>query len=239
MKQTWHDLFFAHWPIPFAELRPLVPARLTAGYFRRPMLDRRRSFLDERRSCSRAAGSARVLASSRTQRADLCDLRGQARSLFLQLGCHQSTLRSGARATLYHLPYFHAAMEPTRGRAESFYTCERDARSLRSRGGRGVRPTRAGQFVGSYRPTGSSHPRRRERSKIFSLRVIASTRSHQNQVYRCDIHHLPWPLQDAEASIERNTMAAVAPALTLPDSAPLLSFLKDSRCPDLAFTPRR
>jgi uncharacterized protein len=28
MKQTWHDLLFAHWPLPHATLRPLVPAQL-------------------------------------------------------------------------------------------------------------------------------------------------------------------------------------------------------------------
>jgi len=29
MKQTWHDLLFAHWPVPFQQLRPLVPAQLS------------------------------------------------------------------------------------------------------------------------------------------------------------------------------------------------------------------
>jgi uncharacterized protein YqjF (DUF2071 family) len=28
MKQTWHDLLFAHWPVPQTMLRPLVPAQL-------------------------------------------------------------------------------------------------------------------------------------------------------------------------------------------------------------------
>ena len=33
MKQTWNDLLFAHWPIPFAQLRPLVPDSLTLDTF--------------------------------------------------------------------------------------------------------------------------------------------------------------------------------------------------------------
>src|SRR5262245_8592783 len=28
MKQIWHDLIFAHWPVPVDQLRPLIPARL-------------------------------------------------------------------------------------------------------------------------------------------------------------------------------------------------------------------
>src|SRR5690349_19174042 len=28
MAQTWHNLLFAHWPVPLAALRPLVPAPL-------------------------------------------------------------------------------------------------------------------------------------------------------------------------------------------------------------------
>ncbi|MGE5725714.1 MAG: DUF2071 domain-containing protein, partial [Acidobacteriota bacterium] len=28
MTQTWHDLLFAHWPLPPQVLRPLVPAQL-------------------------------------------------------------------------------------------------------------------------------------------------------------------------------------------------------------------
>jgi uncharacterized protein YqjF (DUF2071 family) len=33
MKQTWHDLLFAHWPLPHATLRPLVPAQLELDQF--------------------------------------------------------------------------------------------------------------------------------------------------------------------------------------------------------------
>ncbi|MGH7350587.1 MAG: DUF2071 domain-containing protein, partial [Candidatus Rokuibacteriota bacterium] len=28
MAQTWHDLLFAHWPVPIEALRPRVPPRL-------------------------------------------------------------------------------------------------------------------------------------------------------------------------------------------------------------------
>src|SRR6185437_4099738 len=45
----------------------------------------------------------------------------------------------------------------------------------------------------------------------------------RNNVYRAEIHHTPWPLQDAEAEIHENTMAATA-GIDLPQVAPLLHF---------------
>jgi uncharacterized protein len=44
-------------------------------------------------------------------------------------------------------------------------------------------------------------------------------------VYRGDIHHQPWPLQDAEAEIETNTLAE-ASGIALPDSPPVLHFAR-------------
>src|SRR5258707_1107948 len=33
MSQTWHDLLFAHWPVPHDRLRDLVPARFALDLF--------------------------------------------------------------------------------------------------------------------------------------------------------------------------------------------------------------
>ena len=33
MAQTWHDLLFAHWPVPFEALHPLVPSQLPLDVF--------------------------------------------------------------------------------------------------------------------------------------------------------------------------------------------------------------
>ena len=57
----------------------------------------------------------------------------------------------------------------------------------------------------------------------------------QRSVFRAEIHHVPWPLQDAEAEIEVNTMAA-AGGISLPDVRPLLHF---SRKLDVLVWPLR
>jgi hypothetical protein len=45
-------------------------------------------------------------------------------------------------------------------------------------------------------------------------------------VYRAEIHHQPWPLQDAEAEFETNTVTAAA-EIALPTTAPLLHFARE------------
>ena len=54
------------------------------------------------------------------------------------------------------------------------------------------------------------------------------------QVRRVEIHHPAWPLQQAEAIVERNTMAAAC-GLHLPSTAPLLHFAQ--RQDTVAFAP--
>ncbi len=46
-----------------------------------------------------------------------------------------------------------------------------------------------------------------------------------NDVFRAEIHHPQWPLQDAEAEIMENTMASAA-GIELPDVRPVLHFAK-------------
>jgi uncharacterized protein YqjF (DUF2071 family) len=48
---------------------------------------------------------------------------------------------------------------------------------------------------------------------------------HQGRVWRGEIHHSPWALQDGFAEIELNTVAGAA-RVGLPDTKPLLHFSK-------------
>ena len=49
--------------------------------------------------------------------------------------------------------------------------------------------------------------------------------TYGGRVYRGEIHHPPWPLQDAEAEFETNTVAS-AGGIDLPTTAPLLHFAR-------------
>ncbi len=49
--------------------------------------------------------------------------------------------------------------------------------------------------------------------------------THRDHIYRGEIHHHPWPVHDAEAEFETNTVAAAA-GIALPDIPPHLMFAR-------------
>ena len=210
MKQTWNDLLFAHWPIPFAELRPLVPDGLMLDTFNGQCWIGVVPFW---MSGVRARGLPAVPGLSRFPELNVrtyVTYGGKPGVYFFSLDITSHLAVWGAR-TFYHLPYFHACMKTREERGQILYSSER-----------GSHP--AG-FCGSYGPTGPTRMRDKGSLEDFLTARYCLYTMHEKQVYRCDIHHLPWPLQDATASIERNTMAATA-QIALPGSAPLLHFSK-------------
>lgn len=58
----------------------------------------------------------------------------------------------------------------------------------------------------------------------------------KGKVYRAEIAHMPWPLQSAEADVERNTMSQVA-GISLPQDKPVLHFARELDV--LCWTPKR
>jgi uncharacterized protein len=122
----------------------------------------------------------------------------------------------------FHLPYFHAAMKSEECEGVIHYHSRRHHASA--------------EFHGHYAPTAEV-----QLSKPGSIEHWLTERyclytTHQNQVYRADIHHLPWPLQNAEAEFETSTVAAAA-GIVLPEVAPLLLFAR--RLEVLIWPPRR
>jgi hypothetical protein len=116
----------------------------------------------------------------------------------------------GAR-TFYHLPYFHATMKSTEQNGGITYFC--------------LRRSQPAEFRASYHPTGPVRIRPKGSLEDFLTARFCLYTAHQNHVYRCEIHHLPWPLQDAEAQLERNSMTTPA-GIKLPPIQPLLHFSK-------------
>jgi uncharacterized protein YqjF (DUF2071 family) len=127
--------------------------------------------------------------------------------------------------TFAHLPYYWAAMSLTEQNGWIQY----DSRRTSSSG-----PAR---FVGRYRPIGAANsPIEGTLEYFLTERYCLFTLDSGFHACRLDIHHPPWPLQDAEAQIDVNTMAE-ASGIRLPGSAPLLHF---SRRQDMvAWMPKR
>ncbi len=116
-----------------------------------------------------------------------------------------------AARRFYHLPYFLAAMSSQELSGNIRY-------SSRRAGG-------AAEFRGQY--SARAEVRLRERGSIehwLTERYCLYT-TYDGQVYRGEIHHAPWPLQDAAAEFEINTVASAA-GVSLPATAPLLHFAR-------------
>ena len=140
MRQTWHDLLFAHWPLPPATLAASGPSHnWNSIIFDGAVLGRRGAISHERHSCTRSTGVARRIALSRVERSHVCDSQRQARGIFLQLDAANRPAVWAARR-FYHLPYFHAEMSSEdRGRSRFMYSSRRISRPR--------------SFEGTYRPT--------------------------------------------------------------------------------------
>lgn len=195
-RQSWCDLLFAHWPLPAERLRPLVPRELTVqefegsswvgvvpfqmqGVMRRPLPD-----------------LPWLSAFPELNLRLYVERGGKPGVWFLSLDAANPVAVWAARR-FFHLPYFRARMS-VRGLPE-----RTRYRSFRLSGPRGV------EFVASYGP--SSEPYEAAPGSLehwLTERYCLYARSPRGQLFRAEVHHHPWPLQRAEAEIERNDLLA-------------------------------
>jgi uncharacterized protein len=210
MSQVWHDLLFAHWPIPVEQMRPLVPKQLPLDTF-----DGRcwlgiapfhMSGVRPRGMPSLPWISALPELNVRTY----VTLEDKPGVYFFSLDAATRSAVWAAR-TFYSLPYFFAKMRAEVAGDEVVYSSVRESglAVFRSRYC-AISPVR-------LRDKGGLDHWLTERYCLYTVR--------RGQIVRAEIHHLPWPLQDAAAEIQENTMALAA-GLTLPDVPPLLHFAR-------------
>ena len=188
--QTWDDLLFAHWQVPIDALRERLPAELEVDTF---------------------AGSAYL--GLTPFRVSNLRLRGlppvPVLSTFLELNCRTYVSHGGEKPgiwffsldassrfavegarRLYKLPYFRARMTgPPRFSSERL-EAERDH-----------------VWECSYGPTGVSEPAAAGTLEHFlAERYCLYTVDEAGALHRAEIHHPPWPLQDASADVTANTI---------------------------------
>lgn len=217
MTQRWNDLLFAHWPVPAAQLAPLMPRELQVDTFQGsawlgvvpfwmdrikvrgvPSIPGARSFPElNLRTYVRDQGS------------------GAAGVYFFSLDASNLLAVMAGRA-FYHLPYYWADMRLEQ-RSEREFSFE-SRRRFRSQ---------SVEFKARYRGLGPT--RRTVESRPGSLeyflteRYCLFTSNRAGQSVRANVHHVPWPLEDADADIERNDLA-LAIGVSLPKEKPVLHY---------------
>ena len=122
---------------------------------------------------------------------------------------------------LFKLPYYHARMgltEPGQQQVAAATHAAIHYTSYRTHKG-----TVGVTFDGTYAPIGNIYCAQPGTLEQWLTERYCFYTVDQGRVYRCDIHHTPWPLQPATANIMINTQATPV-GITLPDTPPLLHF---------------
>jgi len=225
MRQRWHDLLFAHWTIPVAALREAVPRALEIDAFEGRawigIVPFRMSGVRPRFLPPLPGLSAFPELNVRTY----ATRDGKPGVWFFSLEARNALAVSIARAW-FHLPYFRARMK-----------CERDGPGIRYASVRTHAGAPPAELAGAYRPVGEAFRARPGTLEHWlTERYCLYAAAPDGRLWRAEIHHPPWPLQAAEASFERNTMAR-AHGLELPAEPPLLHFAR--RQDVLVWSPER
>ena len=208
MVQFWYDLLFAHWPVPAESMRRMVPCELPLDAFDGACWVSMTPFHMSNRVRMLPAFPFTARFRELNCRTYV-NLGGKPGVFFFSLDASSYSAVWGAQ-TFYHLPYKLADMQARKESDSIVYSSRRAS----------------AEFTATYRPVaqvtlaapGTLDHWLTERYCLYTV--------HRGHVFRGDIHHVPWPLQEASAEIGVNTIAEAA-GIQLPGVRPLLAFCRE------------
>jgi uncharacterized protein len=209
MMQVWFDLLFAHWRIPPESIRSLIPSGLELDTFDGSAWIAVTPF--HMKMKARVPGT--VLALSHFAELNCrtyVTLAGKRGVFFFSLDANSRLAVQGAR-WFYLLPYFYARITADQEGERIRYSAQRTSQHA--------------CFSASYSPAGPVRYAQPGTLEHFLTERYCLYTVSGKHIYRCDIHHVPWPLQDATCDIEQNTIA-IAAGIRGPEGKPLLHFAK-------------
>ena len=220
---AWRNGLFVHWPVPLGEVRPLVPDELD--------VDAREgtawvSALPSVVESSRPAGVPRSFGLSFAQ----VNLRTYVRHEtdpgvhFLSL---DATTQLGVRLArrLYGLPYYRASVEFERPEPESM----EDGREADGRERFHFASERAdsagdpARFAATYRLTGEPFRAAPDSLTAFLVERYRLYVVRDGTVRCARVEHDPWPLRDAEATVQADSLLTAA-GLPEPADDPVVQY---------------
>jgi hypothetical protein len=217
MTQRWNDLLFAHWPVPVSAMAALLPEWLQVDTFQgSAWLGVVPFWLD--RIKIRGVPSipwARNFPDLNL-RTYVRDQYSGTQGVYCFSLDASNLLAVAVARTFYHLPCHWAEMrlEQRSEREFAFYSRRRFSSPQVI-------------FKARYRGLGPSH--RLLENPIGTLEHFLADRSclfssnRTGQPIRANLHHVPSPLEEAEAEIERNDLAQSI-GIELPEIAPVLHY---------------
>lgn len=214
MTQRWNDLLFAHWPIAAMDLTHLLPEGLMVDTFEgSAWIGVVPFWMDQirMRTLPQIPG-ARKFAELNLRTYVRDRHTNQPGVYFFSLDAANPFAVSAARI-FFDLPYYWAHMKVD-------HSHERDVRYSSER----LFTRRPASFKARYRSLGK--PCIKGGLETFLTERYALFTRGKHTIERVNIHHMPWPLELAEAEFEMNTLPE-AHGIRLPDTKPLLQYSRE------------
>jgi len=206
LRQRWFDLLFAHWPVPAARLRPLVPASLEIEEFGGTSWVGIVPFKIEGLSWRPLPDLPYFSSFPELNLRLYVEAEGKPGVWFVSLDADNAAAVLGARLA-FRLPYWRAQIDMRRG-----------DRDIEFRSVRRTQP--ATTFAVRYRPVGPEiEPRPGTLDYFLTERYCLYAPHAGGALRRLEIHHPRWRLTRAEAKIEHNTLASTQ-GIALDDARP-------------------
>jgi uncharacterized protein YqjF (DUF2071 family) len=197
MTQTWHDLLFAHWRVDNGSLRALVPAVFELDTFEGDAWVGVVPFFMTNVAPRGLPALPWLSAFPELNVRTYVRHRGRGGVYFFSLDATNPVAVRVAR-TLFHLPYFTAAMsvQEDSGGHVTYESRRRDRRGADA------------QLTAIYGPVGEPTPPLPGTLEHFlTERYCLYTQAPDGALLRAEVHHAPWPLQRAAADIGLNLIA--------------------------------
>jgi uncharacterized protein YqjF (DUF2071 family) len=223
-RQRWCDLLFAHWPVPLSALAPLVPAGLEVQEFDGTSWVGLVPFRMEDVMLRGLPGLPWLSRFAEMNLRLYVVADGKPGVWFVSLDAARLPAVWAARRFL-HLPYFLADMQVSVAGRHVTY------RSLRTHSNARV------ALRVRYEPTSAVFEARPGTLEHFlTARYCLYTQYPDKGLRRLEIHHPPWPLQEATLEVEENT-AGTAQGIALDGRPSLVHFSR--RIDVITWTPER
>jgi uncharacterized protein YqjF (DUF2071 family) len=227
MRQAWHELLFAHWPVASDALAPLLPRALPPGALDTFEGQAWLGIVPFRMSGVRPRGLPAIHWLSDFPELNVrtyVTVGGKPGVLFFSLDAASPVAVALARR-LFFLPYYTAKMRCARDGDAVIYASQT------------VHGGKRAQLEGRYRPAGRVFTAQAGSLEYFlTERYCLYAVSPRGNLYRGEIQHGPWPLHVAEAEIRVNTLAQ-SHGIALPEVPPLLHYA--ARQEVLVWAPHR
>jgi uncharacterized protein len=193
MGQTWERLAFLHWPVPADALAGVLPAGVEPDEFDGSAWIGMTPFEIHSLRLRRMPPLPLLSTFPELNVRTYVTHDGKPGIWFMSLDAASRPAVFAARR-VYRLPYHHARIEVRERGGWVDYACARDGGEAR--------------FVARYRPIGAAREAEPGSFEHFAAeRYCLYTVDERLTLLRADIHHEPWPVQDAEIEVTANTMA--------------------------------